>query len=731
MENYKYNYNSKNDKKIGNNFKIFFVLILFFTSFNFVFADPAVPAPPPPVTSYTYTLVDEFTSCGTGKTVQYCDDYYLRWKIVTSSGRITQSVQEYVCGKDTRCTNGVTCQISSPRDNGLWKTKTLTDNWQCPKGFGLSQIHQPGVLDPNFDTVSFSTFPPFKSNTNVDLYFNAFIPACVNRIPMMNFNPKLVKSDGTVASSKVGLYAKHETLSYDSNPLGGFLKNFQISDSNSFISRYNLVSDLKSYRMWSFRQRFVEGLQNTITAKGLYLPSSIPNVDLLDASKPHDYDEIYFSRDFMLGGFRVENQANAPVGEDMTQTLTTQCNFDVNELGNSGITQAPDLETSLSIPVTKSNIINKLNTDKSICSIDEDSTISEIVYLDSLTSYDITDSEKIISGVDIKSLNSNKWTDVKDFEKWAKKTRHYDDLTRYLIDENLLLNDNPKEDIKDINEITFETITLTENLIVNNYNENHSDDLEDYLINLDSKNYDDFSETMNSNGQLDDLFLIDSFDSFNKIDNNTLEVEFTVYTRKVNLDLELYSTVDYNGFANIELTLLHETTTESSWNWRSLESLTLAQLSRCLYHWDECLLNSKTESGVSWTMNEVADLGYGPIAGSLAYIWSKQSLESEYTDLTFGYHFDGARGLNSVDIPVTVYKSCEAGDKWISDEGYYSCYDSIVYKCHYLLSADEFLLGYMKSADVGNTVHFGSGNGYVCTGSDTDGYIWKEIGCFK
>ena len=196
------------------------------------------------------------------------------------------------------------------------------------------------------------------------------------------------------------------------------------------------------------------------------------------------------------------------------------------------------------------------------------------------------------------------------------------------------------------------------------------------------------------------------------------------------IDLLVLNTQPYYGFVEVELNLSHETSTKSSWNWRSLKSLTLNQLSACLYNWDECLFNKKVESSVSWPLSEVADLGYGPRTDSLAYIWSTQSVAKDF-DITYSKYFDGARGKNSVVDNIAIYRNCKENDNWLSDDGLHVCYNGTVYKCFYGVSADEKFYGMVYGASIGDTINTGNGNGYVCMNTTTNEKKWKKVSCFN
>lgn len=324
--------------------------MLMVVGFKFGYADPSAPPPPPPppVTTHYYYLADEFTDCGNSNTIRYCNEYYSKTKIVTKSGRVITNEVSNVCGKDPSCANGQPCVIKNPVDDNKWITEELSEDWECPKGKAIAQIHEPGNLDAGFDTISLSNMPPYYENYTADIYFNAFIPACVNRIPMINFNPKLISGSGELTSQKTGLYVRHETLDYELKPTGGVLKNFYYPLQGNYKEFYNLSSSLKSYRMWSFRERFVEGLLRTVESKNLEFPDSVDkDVDSLDPTRAHDFEDIYFSSDFMMGAYSVDNIQNVPVGEEITQHIESTCYINPYDLGINKIDTPNDVKKAI------------------------------------------------------------------------------------------------------------------------------------------------------------------------------------------------------------------------------------------------------------------------------------------------------------------------------------------------------------------------------------------------
>lgn len=709
-------------------------LFCIITSLLFVFSDPVVPPPPPPTTSYTYILMDQFRTCGPqNNQANYCSEYYLRQKVVSSSTSTSIS-DSFVCGKDSRCSDGVPCEISSPNDNNRWQSRSLSSNWICPDGFGIAQMHQPGNLNPNFDTINIAS-PSIigggsgyhlNDETLTDLYFNSYIPACVNRIPMMNFEAYLRDSLGSESSNKVGLYALHETLDYDANPLGGVLKNFNISNQEAFRKQHSLVGDLRTYRMWSFRERFTEGLIRTVNQKNLQIPGNI-NVDALASNSDHDFEEIYFSRDYMLGSFDVANLGGFPIGTDIIQSTKIQCNLDVNNLGMSSISSNSELNSKLSVPSIKAQVIDSIKNNNLCPNINTDMNIVDMTYIQNLNTVDSTviANHATINDIDSIGVSKAQFNNIEEFESWSLSNRV--SLSSRLRGGGIL---NSNEGIRSIS--SFERFRDNNvNILIDPSDLGFSDssDLYNYIDTLSNSNFDTFSDDLSDEGYIGNRYLLKDVDSIS-IEGSDVRLVGDFYNSKVRINGEIVENSNYDGFSQVELQVQYEAKTTASWSWRSLEDLTLTLLARCLYNWDECLFNAKNEPGVSWQMNEVADLGYGPAMNSIAFQWSANELMSKFS-LAYGFHFDGARGFNSNSLALTTYRSCDFGDEWVSSEGYYSCFDETIYKCHFSLSSDEIELG-VKEASIGNTIFTGTGAGYVCHNVNISGVLeprWSVVSC--
>lgn len=715
---------------IKNIIRGFMFICLMCVSFALVFADPSAPPAPPILAQTLFYNTDEFADCSVmyGKDIRYCKNYKIKRVIQTQSGAIISDVSTNVCGEG----------------NNEWIYKTLTEDWICPNGYGIAENHEPGVLDPKFDTLSYSAIFPLMHNTIVDLYFNAYVPACVNRIPMINVNPVLSSiSNLEVGSEKTGLYAKHETLDYDASPTGGVLEEYTLApEQQMFTESYNLNTTLRAYRFWSFRKRFVQGLNKIVDEYDLNLPTPV-NIDALNPNQPHSVGDLYLSKDFMLGAQNVDNAAGNPMGEEIVISLDSICYIDVKELNINGIRDSHDLQREFNN--YKSTIMNKIAYDPDLCGdIESDLTLSDVNFdRHHVTTDSVSGSKRIylekLDDLNIYEHNYVTNTDERierldEFETWARKQENYGSMTRILRDEGELSRNYPSEEVVNVRDVKYNINEEEFTLKAGDFNGvSDSDELKTYLLGL---NIDELYDVLRDERLIDsEEYLVQDISNpdVSKDGNDKVKVKVKLFPKDFEVEIDLLGTTPYYGFAYIDLKLDFKTTTEHSWSWRELQDLTLTNLARCLYNWDECLMSEKTEPDVSWTMNEVADFGYGPQFNTLAWNGSIQNIINEGMDPNvFSKYFDGARGEKTISHPMKIYRNCELGEHWKSLLGTHACVNNEVYRCNTNLSNDEITanLPYpIRRASVGDTLISGSGEGYVCTKTDDGYYTWERIEC--
>lgn len=549
--------------------------------------------PPSPriITSVNYQAVDEIKGCGeyTGEeqTIVYCPDPLIRTIIRSRGGTVLSTSIDNVCG----------------RNNRSWATISVSKDWYCPMCKALAIRHKPGYLDSGFASLS-SNRLIFRSNDSVKFYFNAYIPACVNRIPMMNLDIGLVNGSNITEYSKIGVYARHKTIDYGLNELGGVLENFVIPDQEEFRKIYDLRATLKSYRMWSWRQRFAEALKRVVLYKNLKLPREI-DIDELPPGEPFDFGELYLSRDFMSGGFSVNASATGDVlGTNYTLQINATCNLDVSSLGIDEIKTAEDLKSFILNENKKELVLSALEENESICST-LGGELLDVYYVREIPG------AKMANFTDEIIINVSK-LDIDGIENSSE-------LVSFL---------SSPENLETFANALYELEILKRN--------------QELISIINASEYGNESAKVSYLGK---------------------------------------ETDKYRGLAEIDLLLAVNSSTERSWNWRSLQNVSLTELAKCLYNWDSCLLNPRTD--MPWNGTEAADCGYGPREGSFVYVWSLNQASN------FSKFYDGARGEKTIGRKITVYRSCEPGEEWISKERIYLCANGTIYKCIYRLSSDE------------------------------------------
>ncbi len=229
-----------------------------------------------------------------------------------------------------------------------WYSMSVSTEWTCPacKELALRQEEEP-ILDlSSFNQISFRGYPLF-SGTTIDLAFNAYIEACINRIPMMNLHATLldyipqedattghfVESDnGRIVSSEYGVYARHETLDYTTENMG-LLEDFEIPDQTEFMRKYTLKGKLRVYRPWAWRQRLVDAIERIVEKNELEVPG-FP-VD----STAQRIGDLYYSEDFLVGG-----KLSDGVTCEQSTLRVFPFSLNINNLGNAQIHTVSELE---------------------------------------------------------------------------------------------------------------------------------------------------------------------------------------------------------------------------------------------------------------------------------------------------------------------------------------------------------------------------------------------------
>lgn len=665
---------------------------------------------------HEYYWNDINAQCGLGGS-PYCTS----WSSSSSAG-----TSSYVCGTN----------------NDKWKTMTASNNWDCPTCKELA-VRQNGVVPTldlsSFDMLSLGSFPVF-SNTTVDISFNVEVPACINRIPLVNLDTSLIDPvDGTVYDREVGIYAKHTSLIYNSENIG-LMEDFNVPHQKEFRKTYNLNGDLSGYRAWAWRNRLFTGINAVVNNNGLTIPGFPSD------SNPARIGDLYTSSDF-LGGIEIDN-----VGVGFTQVQTTKKSFAVNTLeqfnsiGGTKICTVDDFKTYYYIFGVNSALDTALRNE---VAIDAGETIGSLGFNNDPnrdTSFDLNNILIDLNDLDVidgfgsgNTVNEYYWIDLLDFNlefvngdlvhnrsefiEWINgDSSNLNILEQKLKDFNLLETDRQVEsysrsygDWEDSyieikvrvtsNPTKYESLmayldqgfayhedvfgeVVYKNLISDSVISNAGmNSMGNFFDNIPSNCY-------NYKAKYDGLNLRNNrWINIDKIDDETVRMDFDVEATWINdigMILDVYAEKDYD--------------VETSWNWEGLADVAPEILAACVYNWDECINKEVLDGGKKYY--EVADCGMGP----------PSALEQPSEK-------DAARGRETLNQPVTVYRTCTLGDNWISAETTHACSDGQIYKCQFSPSVDA--VSFVEKALVGDKVKNIGNRAYVCTRGGT----WEPIFC--
>ncbi|MDY6777036.1 MAG: hypothetical protein SVU32_00085 [Candidatus Nanohaloarchaea archaeon] len=663
-----------------------------------------------------------------------------------------QKTRQYeVCGKD----DGETNPDPTPQ------TTTVNENvWTCPATKALSLRHKPGNLEAGFglaatgytnlDSLS------YVSQDNVSFYMMASIPACVNRIPMLRLDVRLKNSTGETVSQKVGIYAKHMNLYY--GPGGdnsGTLKQVQLPAQDAFKKQYGIRAELKSYRMWAWRQRFAEAVTNQVDRQNLELPK---NVDVSEIAQRNSNEhgvpvsgasvgELWLSSDFLLGA-----KAEDPGGSTRTfiRNVNSTCVQDVRKIDEINVDTIDAFRTYVqNNPDQAENILGK-ETGDNYCSIGTNETLTKIWNIDDTgatrKNYSVltaTATTKVLdnktttftAGINVTRLDIAYVNDSQSFVDHFNANTS--EATAQLVAHKLQFEtgkDMGDHSIVSVSDVTAET-TYNVSFSVTTTHWTKASTFAG--LDLDTI-YDRMNHTMINS----DLTPKDVLKPTARFEDKWIRsVESISATDTYTVEMELNTSENVGGYlASITVGTRVEESAKTSWNWRALQGVSMTDLARCLYNWENCLANERNLPGKSWNAHEVYDTGYGPWKGSFTFQWSKQAAQNKIQELqqiiddtsqydrqittTFDKYFDGARGVQSVSTQsgelnsITVYRRCGTRDSWLSSSGSYPerqfmCKNGTetVYRCKW--SPSSSMPDYVSRSPEGTVKKF-QGDYYVC-----------------
>lgn len=634
------------------------------------------------------------------------------------------------------------------------------DKWACPTIKALSIRNKPGDISPGFGLAGsgYSDLDKiiFRSDGNMSYYMQATIPACVNRIPMMKLDVQMKNQEGEIASKKSGIFASHQNLYYGPNgDSGGVLKEVKLPEQEAFKKRYNPQAELKSYRMWAWRKRFSGAVKRVIDQKNLELPKDV-NVD--NIAEDHlgtgkSVGDLWLSPDFLFG---KEAGDTASSSVDVRINKNSTCDVDVRKISEHDFSTVEDLQDYVEDNPEESNeLLGKEGGN--YCDIGDKEELTNI--------WEVKDSGAVLT--DYREETGTISTKL--FRNVTESIDATVDVTRIDTEEDIsdagdfvdYHDSQPEEAEEDLNE-NKDIISSGSDLSIHTIKEASS---------VTEKTTSNVSLTLDTSRWMfgSEYAALSKSEAYNQIDNAALndrnQVECCIeplqsfedwmilnksrlldYREEGRFEAEIEArlskdTEDYYAF--IDIGVVTEESTERSWNWRALEELSLTELSRCMYNWEECFGN-KHNIGKSWQASEVYDAGSGPWTGSNTFEWSatqafpqaKEELESEYgveTDVTFDKRFDGARGSDSAEpTDVNVYRKCENREGWVSEEG------NFYPDAHFLCQNNSQTIqrcGSKPSSNMPNTVEFArehdtylvNGDYYACRISSPGQWVIDDI----
>jgi hypothetical protein len=731
---------------------------------SMVSADPPAPPPPDPPNSEpssSWTGNTSIKGCYTNfdsasDTLEYCSEPYIQYKTKTiyfcdadGDGELDdgETAGDYE-NPEPSCNSGesyvqlrsetrqfATCGKEDGESDSYDETPETTNvddsQWTCPGTKALSLRHEPGTLNPGIGLASSGysdlNSMTYKSNSNMSYYFTAAIPACVNRIPMINLNVEMEDRNGNQATEKTGLYAAHMNLYYGPNgDQQGRLKEVELPEQQSFRKKYRTDAEVRSYRMWAWRQRFADSVSQQVDQQNLQLPE---NTDVSEVAQDYrdsgkSVDDLWLSTQFLYGAEAGEPQSQT---QTITRRINTTCRVDVRSIGELDLEDYEDLqEFAEDNPERLKEVLGK-EEGENYCSVSDEQELKDIWSVNQAGTTDRvfeekdgTVSTKVLDNVtrndlrieiDVRVMNltvnegssgyeavfggdsegERKINTSEEFNKWSDFNG--DVAAEYLRNhsEYWILEDDDEEF-----NLTLGTPVEVSGPVgeESTYNASFNADMTRYMTGSDFEN-------MESEDFQDDVWqslrgpVLDSDwapnESLKPTDRFDSRYVWDVLDHEANGRFEgamtLNTSIDQSDYkADVDIGLLQEQEARESWNWRALQDITMTELAKCMYNWEECMNNERSMSERSYNAREVFDAGYGPWEGSFTFSWSQDAAEQraeelqeaidqsyEYNrsiDATFDKYYDGARGYDQQDItPTNVYRRCDSDQGWTSASG--------------------------------------------------------------
>ncbi len=688
-------------------------LILFLIGVPSVFADQSCEPCTHKIGDSSKDVIEQtyyFSGCEFGENrLEYCEYPLIKKKYTCKTvckKYCIDPIEYKKCGTEGCNSGSFTIEgrpCGSDYTDGEWTTTSSetidTSGWTCPAAKILAKLYTPDPLSLNFGKISAGgkhSNSVLRGGENNSFYFTANIPACINRIPMLNLKVKL-KNETEVVRKEHGIYTKHQTISYGEDEKSGMIEDFEIPKQKEFKKEYTLKSSLKGYKAWAWRQQLVEAIEKITDIETDWndLPEGIP-------TEPKKVGDLYFSKDFIAPLAVGEGASCTGTVEDSVSCTIETYSLDLSTDGNMCSYQ--DLISYKSGNGLTDSLVNKI---RSNCNISTDSDIEDAT-IEGLTSYVLVAGNIKKENVDVSNyfgigITGNKTDTINkervnvtkifgknnsEFKEYAENQSNYNSVFNTLFSNDVITDDELRSLTGIQNDYFFNYDTTVNKIEVPTlYSDNQSVEIElefniswtttgmknskfvDYASNSD--NYLNIYNTLHDNEIITDSELEElitdyiegfatkadctsytpsyTFKNVNDITTSNLQGENKV---DISLNLSLNWTADIDAEINVETKFTYNC--DEGWTWGNISELSTTALAKCLYNFDKCLKRKKDG------YYEIAAAGYGPHE---AY----PTLENERS------FTDGGLGEESKTTTVTVYRPCGSNDKWISLNGRYTC----------------------------------------------------------
>ena len=501
------------------------------------------------------------------------------------------------------------CGLSYSNGNwtlGNW-TPLDTSGWFCPNARKLAELYTPQPSGLSFNELSLGgkySNSILRSGEQTDLMFSAYVPACLNRIPMLRLRVKLINGTGSVNSQEYGLYVKHQTLDY-LNENHGVIEGFIIPNKtgeDAFRETYVLSSVLDGYVSWAWRRQFVEAAEKIVNVSA----GNAPGWMQFDGAVPEEagrVGDIYFSKDFTGGTNVGDNPAGNCVQNVSMKHICALNLLLANDLDGHQICSLNDLKSYYSAKGLTDNLKDFLRVG---CGISSEVEIGGV-------NFSASETESKISGQNQKiEINPNTLFNM-----------NYSEFKEYIS--------NPSNSAEALN-ILEASGKISERKVI--------DDIKKYLRdNFDSSGCTEQVPAHSVYGF--DLISINPMEYSNA--TNLTNATFIILPKiKISEDFIIPSSIGTSFEYNCT----------QSWTWGSLSNLAPEILAKCMYNWENCMALQKPGG-----LYEAASAGYGPMEAT-------PTLENDTARILL----DGRLSEEKQERNVTVYRSCHINDAWLAPQ---------------------------------------------------------------